>query len=108
MLLAIELRRSDSQVIGLCGLLLDEGAPSDEPAIAYELLKWAHGHGYATEAAQAVVSWARDAGYRRLRADVWEWNLASRRVLGKLGFTELGPTGSASANGQNLLITLEL
>lgn len=107
-LLAVELRREPSHVIGLCGLLLDEDAPPDEPTLAYELLQSAHGHGYATEAARAVVSWAREAGYRRLRADVWDWNIASRRVLAKLGFTEVGPTGDASTYGQNLLTTLDL
>ena len=106
-LLAVELHETD-HVIGLCGLLSDDDAPPDEPEIAYELLTSAQGNGYATEAAQAVVNWAREAGYRRLRADVWDWNTASRRVLSKLGFTETGPSGAATTHGQNLLATLDL
>ncbi|WP_406634199.1 GNAT family N-acetyltransferase [Amycolatopsis sp. WGS_07] len=96
-LLAVE-RKDTAEVIGYCGLIF----AGDEPELAYELLRAAHGRGYATEAGQAVVAWAREAGYRRLRATVWDWNLASRRVLEKLGFRETGRTG------HNLLAVLEL
>ena len=36
------------------------------------------------------LTWASEAGYRRLWAGVWDWNVASRRVLEKLGFREAG------------------
>lgn len=101
-------RRDNAEIIGYCGLTLDPDALPDEPELAYELLRSAHGHGYATEAAGAVVAWARGAGYRRLRADVWDWNAASRRVLEKLGFRELGPAGKNSEHGQSLLAIREL
>jgi RimJ/RimL family protein N-acetyltransferase len=58
----------------------------DEPEIAYELARRAHGHGYATEAARAVVEAAARTGRRRLWATVREWNAASLRVLEKLDF----------------------
>ena len=77
-LLTVE-RRDASDVIGYCGLVLRGNGSPEEPELAYELLRVAHGYGYATEAAQAVVAWARDAGYRRLWAGVWDWNAASRR-----------------------------
>lgn len=85
--LAVELAET-GEVIGYCGLFAVGGRPADEPELAYELLVSAHGNGYATEAARAVVTWAREAGYPRLWADVWDWNTASRRVLDKLGFRE--------------------
>src|SRR5438067_8252519 len=48
-LLAMQ-RRAEGDVIGYCGLLIGRGS-FDEPELAYELLRRAHGHGYATEAA---------------------------------------------------------
>ena len=82
-------RQDTGEVIGYCGLLFGE----DEPELAYELLRAAQGCGYATEAGRAVVAWAGEAGYPRLRATVWDWNTASRRVLEKLGFRETGRDG---------------
>jgi RimJ/RimL family protein N-acetyltransferase len=68
----------------------------------------AHGRGYATEAGRAVVTWAREAGFPRLWAGVWSWNVASRRVLAKLGFREAGLVEPHSEYGQNLLTVREL
>lgn len=93
--------------IGYCGLLPHGNGSDDEPELAYELLRSAQGQGYATEAARAVVAWADDVGYRRLRAGVWDWNVASRRVLHKLGFTETGPIEPRSAHGLTLLTVRE-
>nr|WP_308465638.1 GNAT family N-acetyltransferase [Glaciibacter superstes] len=39
-----------------------------EPELAYEFLRTVWGQGYATEAAQAVLGWATESGYRRLWA----------------------------------------
>src|SRR5919201_5102423 len=52
-LLAIK-RRAEGDLTGYCGLVVGR-ASFDEPEIAYELLRRAHGHGYATEAARAVL-----------------------------------------------------
>lgn len=101
-LLAVE-PKGTAGVIGYCGLVVHGNSSPDEPELAYELLRAAHGRGYATEAGQAVVAWADEAGFRRLRAEVWDWNTASRRVLGKLGFRETGQVGSGSAYGRSLL-----
>jgi ribosomal-protein-alanine N-acetyltransferase len=86
-LLAVE-RKSTRDVIGYCGLI-DSGHGSDgEPELAFELLRRVWRQGYATEASLAVLDWARSSGYERLWATVWEWNIASRRVLAKVGFIE--------------------
>lgn len=85
-LLTVE-RVHEGDVVGYCGLLEGRDDP-DEPELAYELLRRAHGAGYATEAARAVVGWAAGAGYPRLRATVRSWNAASRNVLRKVGFVE--------------------
>ncbi|QSR33318.1 GNAT family N-acetyltransferase [Nocardioides sp. S5] len=104
--LAVEVRGT-GEVVGYCGLFAVHGRPPDEPELAYELLAAAHGRGYATEAAQAVVDWARENGYPRLWADVWDWNAASRRVLSKLGFTEV-ERQEPGPHGANITTVLEL
>ena len=88
-ILAVE-RKGTADVIGYCGLIFDGTGSPDEPELAYELLRAAHGCGYATEAGRAVVTWVSEAGYGRLWAGVRDWNVASRRVLEKLGFRETG------------------
>jgi [ribosomal protein S5]-alanine N-acetyltransferase len=105
-LLAVE-RKGTADVIGYCGLVSHGNGSSDEPELAYELLRAAHGCGYATEAGQAVVTWAREVGYRRLWAGVWDWNIASRRVLAKLGFRETDRVTQSSAHGDSLLTVRE-
>ncbi len=105
-ILAVE-RKGTADVIGYCGLTTHGNGSPDEPELAYELLRAAHGCGYATEAGRAVVTWATGAGYRRLWAGVWDWNVASRRVLAKLGFREAGRVGPDSGYGHNLLTVRE-
>ncbi|WP_327225531.1 GNAT family N-acetyltransferase [Kibdelosporangium aridum] len=55
--------------------IFHENPSPDEPELSYELLRVAHGRGYATEASRAAVTWARAAGYRRLWGTVWDWNV---------------------------------
>lgn len=100
-------RRGSGDVIGYCGLILPENRSPEEPELAYELVRSAHGRGYATEAGEAVVAWAGEAGYRRLWAGVWDWNAASRRVLSKLGFREVGRVEPRSVFGHSLLTVRE-
>ena len=105
-LLAVE-RRVDRDVIGYCGLI-DGGRGSDEePELAFEMLRRVWCQGYATEASLAVLDWARSFGYKRLWATVWEWNTASRRVLAKVGFTEVRKELDAVC-GNNLFTTRRL
>ena len=105
-LLAVE-RKGTNDVIGYCGLVPGGHGSPEEPELAYELLRAAHGRGYATEAARAVVTWAGEAGYRRLWAGVRDWNVASRRVLDKLGFRETGRVERDPVHGDSLLTVRE-
>jgi RimJ/RimL family protein N-acetyltransferase len=100
--MAVE-RKSAGDVIGYCGVVFHGNGAPDEPELAYELLRRAHGFGYATEAGRAVVTWATEAGYERLWATVGAWNVASRRVLEKLGFRETGQVDADPAHGDTLL-----
>ena len=78
-------RRAEGDAIGYCALIVGR-ASLDEPEIAFELLKRFHGHGYATEAARALVDAAAATGRRRLWSTVGAWNTPSLRVLEKVGF----------------------
>jgi RimJ/RimL family protein N-acetyltransferase len=78
-------RRAEGDFIGYCGLTVGRATP-EEPEIAYELFRHAHGQGYATEAARAVLDAAAATGRTRLWSTVGAWNTASLRVLEKLAF----------------------
>ncbi len=82
--LAID-RRAEGGTIGYAALVIGR-CSLDEPEIAYELLRRFHGHGYATEAAQALVEAAAETGRHRLWSTVRPGNTASLRVLEKTGF----------------------
>ena len=78
-------RRYETTPIGYCWLIIGRGT-FNEPEIAYEILSHFRGHGYATEAATAVVQAAFATGRERLWATVGTWNAPSFRVLEKIGF----------------------
>ena len=62
--------------------------------IGYGILPEYWGRGYATEAAAAAVSWAlRQPGIASVEAETDSGNIASQRVLEKLGFTATGQMG---------------
>jgi RimJ/RimL family protein N-acetyltransferase len=83
---ALTIRRKDEgDINGYCGLIIGRST-IEEPEIAYELFKRAHGKGYATEAASAIIEAAAATGRARLWATVGSWNVASFRVLEKIGF----------------------
>lgn len=90
-------RREDGAVLGQCGVV-PIGFNGPEFELGYRLGRTHWGGGYATEAARAAATHALNpverggAGVRRLVAVAYEENTASRRVLAKTGFTEVGPT----------------
>jgi len=105
-LYAVE-RRGGPGFIGYCGLIVG-GVGIEEPEIAFELAKSAHGHGYATEAARAVVEEAAAARRRRLWATVRAWNTPSFRVLDKLGFQASGRISPDPSRGDTVWMTKDL
>ena len=106
-LLAVE-RKAEGDVIGYCGLIDDGRAADGEPELAFELLRRVWNQGYATEAALAVLDWARSSGYERLWATVWDWNTASRRVLATVGFVETERREVDPVHGTTLFTTRRL
>lgn len=71
-------------LIGNCGMLQGR-ASFEEPEIGYEIRASHRGRGYATEAAGAVLQQCRDAGLRRVWASIRPYNIASRRIVARLG-----------------------
>ena len=104
-LLAVE-QKTTREVIGYCGLIDNERGADGEPELAFELLRRVWGQGYATEASWAVLDWAKSSGFERLWACVWDWNTASRRVLAKVGFTEMDR--EEAIYGTNIVTTRRL
>ena len=81
---------SDKAFLGWCGLT--RWNPDYRSAsLGYCLDDGAWGHGYATEAARALLQWAFDKlDLNRVQAEADTRNAASARVLEKLGFVREG------------------
>jgi RimJ/RimL family protein N-acetyltransferase len=77
--------KSNNLLIGNCGVRLDEAAAT-EASIGYEYDPKHWNHGYATEAAHAIVDFGfRHFGVHRIWADLVADNIGSAHVLEKLG-----------------------
>lgn len=87
--LAID-REPDRAFLGWC--TLSRWNPDfRSAALGYCLSDTAWGHGYATEGAAALLQWAFDTlDLNRVQAETDTRNLASARVLEKLGFVREG------------------
>ncbi|MGC6401060.1 GNAT family N-acetyltransferase [Sphingomonas sp. FW199] len=94
-------------IIGGIGYGPFEDRPTE---FGYWLTPQAWGRGYATEAGHAVIALARTMGVRRLTASHFIDNLASGRVLARLGFTPTGrsPGWSAARQGHAECIDMAL
>ena len=82
--------REDGTIIGGAAF---KGPPSEDGfvEIAYGIEPDHQGHGFATEAARALIAFARQtAGVRVVRAHTKHDNIASSRVLTKCGFRFVG------------------
>ncbi len=87
--LAIE-RISDGKFIGWCSLM-SWNKDFRSAKIGYCLAEAAWGQGVATEAGRALVRWAFDTlNLNRVQAEADTRNIASGRVLEKLGFLREG------------------
>lgn len=102
-LLVVQQRGSET-ALGYCGLIDNSVGCPDEPELAFEFLRAHWNHGYATEAAGAVIERARELGYRHLASTVRAWNTASLRVLEKLGFVDTGEREDDDVHGDSLLL----
>jgi [ribosomal protein S5]-alanine N-acetyltransferase len=82
-------RRGNENLIGFCGFVRLEGM--EEPELAYELTQGAWGEGLATEVSRVCLRHAFEvAGLERVVAGVDPENVASQRVIEKLGMRPVG------------------
>lgn len=92
--IAIE-RASDAFLGWFC--LYEEGDGSAE--LGYRLLRACWGQGYASEGAAALVDFGfRDRGCCRIVANTMAVNLASRRIMEKIGLKHIRTTHAAWAD----------
>lgn len=81
----------DGAFVGIIELLIDGGPPSQLAQLSYWIGKPYWNHGYATEAAKAVVKHGfTDLGLERVRSPHFSKNPASGRVLKKIGMSHEG------------------
>ncbi|ADJ22028.1 GCN5-related N-acetyltransferase [Hyphomicrobium denitrificans ATCC 51888] len=78
----------DAEFIGICGFTIDANGDAE---LGYWIGKPYWGHGYATEAASAVMAYGfTKAGVRRFVCRHLAGNPGSARVIQKLGFKYVG------------------
>lgn len=78
----------DAELIGICGFTMDSNCDAE---LGYWIGKPYWGHGYATEAASAVMAYGfTKAGVRRFVCRHLAGNPGSARVIQKLGFKYVG------------------
>jgi RimJ/RimL family protein N-acetyltransferase len=97
--------KASNELVGFCGFLeLPQVHP--EPQIVYAMFERFTGKGYAVEMARAAIAHARArAGFERIVAAVDGVNVASLRVLDKLGFERIAT--QQGAFGGVLVLRLE-
>ncbi len=82
-------RIEDDAPIGICGLIKRDYLP--HPDLGYALLPQYEGQGYATEAAAAVMQYAKEVlSIPIIAAITTDDNVPSLRLLFKLGFDFIG------------------
>lgn len=78
--------KTSKQLVGFCGFLIWPSV-HPEPQLVYAMFERFTGKGYAIEMARAAIARARHhAGLREIIVSVDEINVASHRILEKLGF----------------------
>jgi len=81
-------RRLDDRLVGACGLTIDRD--HDRAELGYWIGKPFWGNGYATEASAALVRYAFESGLNRVMARHFGGNVASGRVMQKIGMRQEG------------------
>ena len=83
----------------LIGFINDCGMRDNEIEIGYVIHPDYQGHGYATEAVQAVLADLREMGFQKVIAGFFEGNVASCRVLEKCALIKNNVIGSVNYRG---------
>jgi RimJ/RimL family protein N-acetyltransferase len=102
----VELRENESPM-GICGLLKRDWLA--HPDLGFAFLPEYSGQGFALEAAETILNDARERlGLEAVLAIVAPGNVASLRLLGKLGFSESGRVQPPDDAPPALLFSLPL
>jgi [ribosomal protein S5]-alanine N-acetyltransferase len=91
--------RETAEVVGVCGLFPVEGT-GPEVEVAYHIARRHWGRGIATEAARACVAAGLAAGLPQILAFAYPGNVASIRVMEKIG---MRPNGRLRVYGLELV-----
>ena len=94
--LTLTLRNTD-KIIGSCFLFPDEDK-NGSFELAYGISKDYWRQGYATELLASVMDWVRSHGGTELTAEAAKENIASHRLLLKLGFEVVGQSNFKKYN----------
>ncbi len=82
------IEKDSGEFLGWFHFRPQEGAHPDEVELGYRLRRAAWGKGYATEASHALIRKGfTEMGVRRVVASTYQDNVASRRVMEKVGMT---------------------
>lgn len=91
---AVVLRDAGRLMVGNAGFHGEPGVNSADAAeaveIGYGILAGHRGQGYATEAVEGLLGWARTQGIRHFVASVAPDNAPSLAIIRKLGFVRTG------------------
>jgi RimJ/RimL family protein N-acetyltransferase len=105
--LAVVESLENESAMGICGLIKRDWLSS--PDLGFAFLPEYSGQGYALEAAETTLQHARDAlGVEQVLAIVAPGNVASLRLLGKLGFSDNGRVEPPGQDQPALLFSLIL
>jgi RimJ/RimL family protein N-acetyltransferase len=98
--------RDEGRLLGHCGF---HGPPEDvgRAEIGYSVFEPTRNRGLATEAARALLDYARDHGADRVFASTSPDNAASQRVIEKLGFVQTG-TQIDEIDGEELVFEVRV
>jgi RimJ/RimL family protein N-acetyltransferase len=87
-------RRSDGRVVGGCGFVSGGPDPRGHVQVAFSVPDSERGQGYAAEAMQALVAWARrQPGVTRVLAETASTNAAAVTVYEAAGMRRAGSDG---------------
>lgn len=94
-------RIEDRMQVGICGFV--KRAAFEHPDIGFAFLPEYEGMGYGYESAAALMQYGRDSlGFTRVLAITTQDNIASGRLLRKLGFSLVGPQEMPDGDVLNL------
>ncbi|MGB1042461.1 MAG: GNAT family N-acetyltransferase [Tenacibaculum sp.] len=79
-------RKSDAEFIGTVALVKDT---TNNDEIGYRFIEEYWGNGYATEICEALISYCKSIGIKKIIGCVVDVNIASAKILERFGFKEI-------------------